>query len=241
MDKDNAIILAAGMGRRLSPMTEEIPKPLIKVKGIPIIERQILYLNEIGINDIFIVIGYKATSFEYLVERYGVRLIYNPYYDLYNNIYSFYLCREFLGCSYILDGDSFLINNFLKPGLTRSTYFTGEKQRIKGDWVLKFKDNLLNEIVILNDHYLDTSCKDFIMSGVSFWTTKDTNIIRILLDTIFDRNGRFNTAEDGGKYWDCIVYENLDKFEIFIEQISTSDWYEIDTLNDLEIVTSAIL
>ena len=82
-----AILLAAGIGSRLRPLTLETPKPLIQVKGEPIIERQIKALNDVGITDILIVTGYLNKKFEYLKEKYGVKILNNDKYDKYNNIY----------------------------------------------------------------------------------------------------------------------------------------------------------
>ena len=70
-----AILLAAGIGSRLRPLTLETPKPLIQVKGEPIIERQIKALNDVGITDILIVTGYLNKKFEYLKEKYGVKIL----------------------------------------------------------------------------------------------------------------------------------------------------------------------
>ena len=60
------IILAAGMGTRLRPLTDDKPKSLVEVNGEPMIERQLRFLKEKGIEDIIIVTGYMAEKFEYL-------------------------------------------------------------------------------------------------------------------------------------------------------------------------------
>ena len=83
---DNAIIMAAGFGSRFVPMTYETPKGLLDVNGEVMIERQIRQLQEVGINDISIVVGYLKETFEYLTEKFGVKLIYNPDYSIKNNI-----------------------------------------------------------------------------------------------------------------------------------------------------------
>ena len=70
-----AIILAAGLGTRLRPMTENTPKALVKVKEKPLVEYQIEFLKERGIDDIIIVVGYLKEQFDYLKEKYGVRLV----------------------------------------------------------------------------------------------------------------------------------------------------------------------
>lgn len=82
---DNAIILAAGMSTRFVPINFEMPKALIEVKGEVLIERQIRQLKETGINEIYIVVGYMHEKFEYLVDKYGVKLIYTDDYKIKNN------------------------------------------------------------------------------------------------------------------------------------------------------------
>ncbi|MGL5964313.1 MAG: sugar phosphate nucleotidyltransferase, partial [Fusobacteriaceae bacterium] len=67
-----AILLAAGMGTRLRPLTETIPKSLIKINGEPLLERQIRFLKEIGIDEIYVVTGYLKECFEYLKEKYNI-------------------------------------------------------------------------------------------------------------------------------------------------------------------------
>ena len=75
---DQAIIMAAGFGSRLVPLTYDTPKGLLKVHGEPMVERQIKQLKEVGIDDITIVVGYLKESFDYLCDKYGVKLLYNP-------------------------------------------------------------------------------------------------------------------------------------------------------------------
>lgn len=82
-----AILLAAGMGTRLRPLTIDTPKSLINVNGKPMLETQIEFLKEKGIDDIIVVTGYLSEKFEYIKEKYGVKLIHNDKYDTYNNIH----------------------------------------------------------------------------------------------------------------------------------------------------------
>ena len=75
---DGALFIAAGFGSRFVPLTFETPKGLLEVQGERMIERQICQLKEAGIHNITIVVGYLKEKFEYLVDKYGVRLLYNP-------------------------------------------------------------------------------------------------------------------------------------------------------------------
>ncbi len=71
-----AIILAGGRGKRLKPVTDYVPKPLVPIKNIPIIEWQIKYLKKFGIKEVIICTGYKADMIEsYLnVKKLGIKI-----------------------------------------------------------------------------------------------------------------------------------------------------------------------
>ena len=134
----NAIILAAGLGSRLKPLTKEVPKPLVKVNGLSLIERQIYLLKEAGICEIIIVIGYMSDKFKFLEKKYNVKLIYNNKYKEYNNIYILYLAQDYLNNTYILEGDVYLTKNLFIENLKHSTYFAVKKEMYENEWVLKY-------------------------------------------------------------------------------------------------------
>ncbi len=227
----NAIILAAGMGSRLMPHTREIPKPLIKINGIPIIERQIEFLKALGINDIYVVTGHLSVQFEYLKKKYDVQLMFNPEYYRYNNIYSFYLCRDYFGDSWVLDGDVFLNRNFLQPNISSSTYFTGKKQILQSEWELVFDDqNILNDIIIHSNTQVPRRNETpvYVMSGISYWSHDSAKTILDALNrkiSLFLSNNRSNI---GSQYWDQLVVDNLDRLHIKVQAIGADDWIEID-------------
>ena len=149
----NAIILAAGLGGRLGDMTKFTPKPLIKVGESSIIERQIMCLREIGIEDIHVVVGHLHHEFSFLRNKYQVEFIYNPEYKTFNNIYSLYVCQDFFGDSYVLEGDVYLNKNFLKRHVAYSTYFSGVKENIQHEWILEFdkRQKVLLSSLYIND------------------------------------------------------------------------------------------
>ena len=103
---ERAIIMAAGLGNRMRPVTLTTPKPLVKVNGERMIDTVIQGLRENGITEIYIVVGYLKEQFYTLEQEYpGVTIIENPYYDTCNNISSLYVARDHIENAMILDGD----------------------------------------------------------------------------------------------------------------------------------------
>lgn len=108
---ESAVILAAGSATRFIPLSLEQPKGLYEVRGERLIERQIQQLQEAGIHDITVVLGYKKDMFEYLEDKFGVRLLFNPAYNVKNNIESLLVAKEHIGSSYICVCDSYFTEN----------------------------------------------------------------------------------------------------------------------------------
>ena len=104
-----AIIMAAGYGERMKPLTLETPKPLIKVNGVRMIDSVVDGLLYNGISEIYVVVGYlKEKFFEWAEERGNVTLIENPRYASCNNISSLYAARKYISDCIILDGDQII-------------------------------------------------------------------------------------------------------------------------------------
>ena len=109
-----ALILAAGRGGRLAPLTDTLPKGLVPVNGKPILLKQLENLYENGVTEITVVAGYRANMLEAAVhDRFrDVNLLKSEAYSTTNNMYSAWLAREAMG------GDDFLMMNadvFMDP------------------------------------------------------------------------------------------------------------------------------
>ncbi len=121
----NAIILAAGYGMRMVPADREIPKGLLEVYGEPLIERLIKQLQEAGISEICVVVGYKKEKYEYLIKRYGVKLIFNAEYAEKNSMYSLKAAAGYLSDSYIIPCDVWCKRNPFRRQESGSWYMVG--------------------------------------------------------------------------------------------------------------------
>ena len=120
----NAVIMAAGMSSRFAPLSYEVPKGLLKVKGERLIEREIEQLQEAGIEDITVIVGYLQEKMFYLAEKYGVKIVVNNDYYKYNNCSSLMLVRDQLSNTYICSSDNYFAENPFEKYIYRGYYST---------------------------------------------------------------------------------------------------------------------
>ena len=219
-----AVILAAGAGKRMHPVTLRIPKPLVTVNGIRMIDTAIRGLWENGIREIYIVTGYRKEQFMALEKEYpGVCLIENPYYDTCNNISSLYMARECLEDSFILDGDQMIYNaEILRPEFERSGYHAVWTDSFTNEWLLDVEDG-----VIAGCSRTGGKCGLRLVS-VSRWNAEDGRHLKQHLETEFKKH------QNTRIYWDDIpVFCYPEQYRLGIRVIQPDDMVEIDSLEEL--------
>ena len=107
----NAIILAAGYGLRMVPINMDCPKGLLTVDGEHLIDRLIKQLKEKEINDITVVVGFMKEKYEYLIDAFGVKLVYNKDYATKNNLHSLNCVVNQISNTYIIPCDIWCVKN----------------------------------------------------------------------------------------------------------------------------------
>ena len=220
-----AIIMAAGKGTRLAPLTDETPKPLLAVNGRPLICSAIDALRANGIAEIHVVVGYKKEQFAFLADRYpGLTFVENPLYDSANNISSLYAARAFLADTVILDGDMVIENpDVFRPAFARSGYCCTWVTRHTDEWLLQTDGE--GAVVSCSRTGGSTGWQ---LYSVSFWSEADGRQLARDLEDVFLREGRTDI------YWDDVaLFCRPRHYRLGVREIGPGDIVEIDTLAEL--------
>lgn len=219
---NNAIILAAGASTRFVPLSLEQPKGLFEVKGEKLIERQIQQLQEAGIKNITVVLGYKKEMFYYLEDKYRVKLIINEAFNLKNNAESIYLARKELNNTYICVSDSYFVENPFNQ-FEYETFYAGHSV-----------NECTNEMYVETDAQrkivkMEKDCDNGqILLGHSFWRKDFCEKFIEIIEK--DREvGRYNQA-----FWEWVVKDNLESMPpMFFKEYVTGNIFEFDYFEEL--------
>lgn len=227
---ETAILMAAGLGSRMRPLTENTPKPLICVHGKPMIETIIEGLRKRHIGDIYIITGYLGEQFAYLCNQYEkIHLIQNKDYQTKNNISSLYAAEEILGRSdcFICESDLYIADDTIfQKELNHSCYYGRMQEGHSDDWVFDLKDGVITRVGKEgNDTYN--------MVGISYFKKNDAVILRDEICAIY------NTEEAKDLFWDDVVNRNLDKLKLTVEPVKEGQLMEIDTVEELNRVNES--
>lgn len=217
-----AIIMAAGIGKRMQPLTFQIPKPLVRVNGVRMIDTVVDRLQENGIKEIYVVVGHLKEQFYEWAKEKDVTIIENPYYSTCNNISSLYVAREHLGDCIILDGDQIIYNtSILEPYFALSGYNAVWCEEETNEWLMEVENGVV------------TSCSrtggthGWQLYSISRWTADDGDRLRRHLAQEFESGNR-------QIYWDDVVmFCHFEDYKLGIRKMESSDVIEIDGLDEL--------
>ena len=236
-----AIILAAGMGKRLGALTKDNTKCMIKVNGVTLIDRLLIQLSSLQLSRVVIVVGYKGDKLrEYIGNRYPglhIQYVYNTVYNKTNNIYSLYLAKE-----YFVEDDTLLIESDLifddalfhkivdnsYPNLALvakyETWMDGTMVRLDED------DNIVNFV----------PKKAFNYNDIAYYY-KTVNIYKFdkkfIASNYIPFLEAYITALGNNEYYEQVlrVITLLDKCDLKALPLQGEKWYEIDDVQDLDI------
>ncbi len=227
-----AVLLAAGTGTRLQPLTDDAPKCLTEVGGVPILGRLVRCLSERGFVRLIVVVGYLGDCIREYLKRYAgdlsVEFIVNPLYETTNNIYSLWLARDHVREAFLLIEsdivfDSCLLAEMVVPDRIAVARFRpwmrGTTVTLDGSGrVVAFQDG--GGARPLTDAYKTVNIYSLSMAT---WRKALVRLDRRVSD---NKTGDFyevvfaGMAADGDLTFDAVRFDS-------------ARWYEIDTLDDL--------
>ncbi len=218
-----AVIMAAGFGSRMVPITLNTPKPLVRVHGKMIIETLLDAIVQAGIEEIVLVRGYLWEQFDMLLHKYpNIRFLYNPLFNEANNISSVYQARELLQNAYIFEADLLLSNEKLVRKYEYKTHYVGMYKDVVDDWCLLVKKGQVSGVSI-------GGTNNYQMYGISYWDAEDGKKLSDRIDRAFHMPGGREL------YWDEVPLKLfVHDFTIGIRPCYEGDIIEIDTFNELK-------
>lgn len=218
----NAIILAAGFGMRMVPINTETPKGLLEIKGERLIERTIRQLHEVGITEIYVVVGFMKEQYEYLIDEYGVDLIVAPDYATKNNLHSLKMAADHLSNSYIIPCDIWCEKNPYSRNELYSWYMVSDL--VDDDSTVRV--NRKQELVVQKEQAGGNA-----MIGICYLLEAEAAIVRERLET-FGRDSRYD-----GAFWEETLYEK-DRMIVTARVVHAADAVEINTYEQLREIDS---
>ena len=220
-----AIIIAAGFGSRMAPVTLDTPKPLVKVNGVRIIDTLLDALYAKDITNITIVVGYKKEQFQQLLEKYPtLKFIENPIYNESNNISSMYYARDIIDRCYICEADLVISNPVVITKYQYTSNYLGAYVSETDDWCFFKKGNYINRVSVGGENCWH-------MIGISYWNEADSAKLREDIVKVFNSRGGKE------KYWDNVPLTVCKKdFKIEVRDCKKKYVTEIDNYSELVII-----
>lgn len=218
----NAVIMAAGMSSRFVPLSLEKPKGLLVVKNEVLIERQIEQLQEAGIEDIVIVLGYKKEAFFYLEDKYGVKVLINPEFNTKNNTHTLYLAQKYIGNTYICSSDDYFEENVFEEYVYQA-YYAAVQVNEKTNEYYMIPDGKMNISRV------EKSGKDgYIMLGHVYW---DNRFAAAFIDLL---NKHHEIGDYDGNLWEDLYTDHVKSLPPMEIKVYPNDViFEFDSLEEL--------
>ena len=237
-----AIILAAGMGRRLRELTKDNTKCMVQVNGEPLIDRLLRQLSKLGLSRVVIVVGHKRENLiSHIGSRYDdvldIEYVENPIYDKTNNIYSLALAKDKL-----VEDDTLLIESDLILDDRMFSLILGDPYPNLA-LVAKYRTWMDGTMVRIDDENNVVNFvtkKAFKYSDVDHYY-KTVNLYKFSKDFLIHKYVPFLDAYcaalGNNEYYEQVlrVICMLDNSELKALPITNERWYEIDDVQDLDI------
>ena len=232
-----AVLLAAGLGSRLAPFTDAVPKCMVSVTGVPILGRLVRCLDRLGFERLVVVMGYKSDVIrDYLGETFGgvsIDFVVSPVFDTTNNIYSLWLVRDLIDEAFLLVESDLVFDDELLEPLQVPDRIAVSRQLpwMSGTTVTLDDAGIVNAFYPAPPGIYGQHCTDsdhFMAVNVCSLSHETWVEVRRRLD-------QHVTAGQTGDFYEVVFAEITADGSMTAEAVifPTDRWYEIDTVADL--------
>jgi choline kinase len=233
-----ALLLAAGVGSRLAPLTDALPKCLVSVSGVPILRRLVRSLDSHGIERLVIVTGYKAEMIrDYLGESFGgiaIEYIVSPLFETTNDIYSLWLARHLIDEPFLLlESDLVFDEQLLAPLLQPDRIAVSRQLPWMGGTTVTFDgDGNVNAFHPPPPGVYGQHCTD----SEHFMAVNICSLARDTWGAVCERLERRVAAGQTGLFYESVFEEMTADGSMALAAVifPAERWYEIDTPADLD-------
>ncbi len=232
-----AFLISAGKGTRLYPLTKNTPKSLLEVgEGLTLLEAQLHSLQEAGIVDITIIVGYRAEQIEAKLHKYNkdfnINTVYNPFYDVSNNLISIWMARHLMQDEFItINGDdmftSSVIKNLMKSKNNITMVMDEKDDYDEDDMKIVHKDGLVLEV----SKKIDSAKANGESVGIIKFSGHGPQIyINTLEEMVRD-------PENRNVFYLKAIQQIIDKgYPVHFSKCNEGDWGELDFHPDLVMI-----
>ncbi len=223
-----AVILSAGEGKRLRPLSAKVPKCFLKIKGKPIIEYQLEYLRKEGIKDIIIVVGYKAKFIKRKLQNRSIKFVLNPFYKKTNVLTSLWFAKDKLKNSFVfMHADTIFEEGIFRKMMAKRADIVlpvDLKECNEEDMKVMIEKEKIKKIS--KEIPLNKAAGEFV--GIAKVSKRVLPRLKLILDEFMYR-GEFN------HFFEEAIQKMLDERKYKIDYIQTNGmfWNEIDFYEDL--------
>lgn len=227
-----ALLLAAGTGSRLFPLTKSSPKCLTLVNETSILERLVENIKMQGFKRLVIVTGYKKECImDFLGSNSGdlnIEYIHSPLYLTTNNIYSLWMARNIINEPFVLfESDLVLNTSLLNEMVFPDKMAVAELQPWHDGTTVSIND--MNQVTQFQKGTTAT------YSDIRYKTVNIYSFSLLSWRAIIEKLNQYISAGSVNCYYETVFSEMIDDKSLTFESVSFDDkpWYEIDTMDDL--------
>lgn len=222
-----ALIMAAGVGTRISRYIEGKPKCTVDIGGYTLIEYTIKQLEDRGIKEIGMILGYKCNIIEDLLKKHNIKFYYNYFFEVTNSIASAWFAKDFFNDDLIMmNADVFLESNLIDIIFKEKRspiLFSDSSRKEEADYKFYYEDNQLIK------YGKELTGED--ISG------EYVGIAKMDKEFSYKYLTRMEELIKAGKHnmwWEDVLYSFVCERSIYIQDIKGKFWAEVDFIEDYE-------